>query len=72
MRILVVEDELFRVDQARSRERGGAGLGLAIAKWAVNIHGGQIAVQEPAHGGSEFHIRLASAKTEASKGPRRT
>ena len=48
----------FRVDEARSRERGGAGLGLAIAKWAVEIHGGQITVQERPGAGSEFRILL--------------
>ena len=48
----------FRVDEARSRDRGGAGLGLAIAKWAVDIHGGQITVQERPGGGSEFRIVL--------------
>ena len=40
----------FRVDEARSRDRGGAGLGLAIAKWAVEIHGGKIAVNGSARG----------------------
>jgi signal transduction histidine kinase len=53
----------FRVDEARSRERGGAGLGLAIAKWAVDIHGGQITVHERPQGGSEFHIRLPLAQS---------
>jgi two-component system, OmpR family, sensor histidine kinase SenX3 len=52
----------FRVDEARSRARGGAGLGLAIAKWAVDIHGGQITVHERPQGGSEFHIRLPLAR----------
>lgn len=51
----------FRVDEARSRERGGAGLGLAIAKWAVDIHDGQITVHERPRGGSEFQIRLPLA-----------
>jgi heavy metal sensor kinase len=48
----------FRVDEARSRERGGAGLGLAIAKWAVDVHGGEITVHERPGGGAEFRILL--------------
>jgi heavy metal sensor kinase len=52
----------FRVDEARSREHGGTGLGLAIAKWAVEINGGQIAVQGRPTSGSEFRIRLPLAR----------
>lgn len=48
----------FRVDEARNRDRGGVGLGLAIAKWAVELHGGRISVVEPAGRGSEFQVLL--------------
>lgn len=34
--------QFFRVDSARARDTGGYGLGLAIAKRAVTLHGGQI------------------------------
>jgi heavy metal sensor kinase len=54
-------DRFFRVDEARSRDRGGAGLGLAIAKWAVEIHGGAISVAARAGGGSEFRIVVPRA-----------
>jgi heavy metal sensor kinase len=56
-------NRFFRIDEARSRERGGAGLGLAIAKWAVEIHGGRIAVHEPQGGGSDFRIHLPLAES---------
>ncbi|WP_435009187.1 sensor histidine kinase [Tundrisphaera lichenicola] len=35
-------DPFFRVDEARSRSDGGAGLGLSIAQRSVEIHGGRI------------------------------
>jgi heavy metal sensor kinase len=35
-------DRFYRVDTSRSREEGGVGLGLAIARWAVEANGGHI------------------------------
>lgn len=37
-----VFDRFYRVDEARSREAGGAGLGLPLAKWGAEAHGGRI------------------------------
>jgi heavy metal sensor kinase len=65
-------DRFFRVDQSRTRDGGGAGLGLAIAKWAVEIHGGQISVVERPKGGSEFRILLPLSDLESRLHDRRT
>ena len=62
----------FRVDEARSRDRGGAGLGLAIAKWAVDMHGGQITVEQRPGGGSEFRILLPLAPSVATADDQKT
>lgn len=35
-------EQFYRLDQSRSSKNGGAGLGLAISKEIVNIHGGQL------------------------------
>jgi heavy metal sensor kinase len=56
-------DRFFRLDEARSRENGGAGLGLAIAKWAVEVNDGRITVEAGATGGSVFRIVLPIAAT---------
>lgn len=56
-----VFDRFYRVDAARSRASGGAGLGLAIAKWAVEAHGGSIRVVDTPKPGSLFQITLPPA-----------
>jgi signal transduction histidine kinase len=56
--ILHIFDRFWRVDKARSREDGGAGLGLSIAKWIVERHGGSIEVETEPGKGSMFSIRL--------------
>ncbi len=56
-----VFDRFYRVDSSRSRAGGGAGLGLAIAKWVVEAHGGDIRLRNAAAGGCIFCIRLPAA-----------
>jgi len=55
-----VFDRFWRADVARSRtgERPGFGLGLAIAKWIAEAHGGSIAVTSRPGRGSTFTVTL--------------
>jgi heavy metal sensor kinase len=53
-----VFDRFYRLDGGRTREQGGAGLGLAIAKWSVEAHGGEILLDSEPGKGSAFTIRL--------------
>ena len=46
----------YRVDKVRSREQGGAGLGLSIAKWIVADHKATIEIKSNLGDGSEFII----------------
>ena len=51
-------ERFYRVDKARSRERGGTGLGLAIVKHIAQVHGGQVSVTSTVGQGSTFTLRL--------------
>lgn len=48
----------YRVDKARSRAQGGAGLGLAIAQWIVTQHRGSIVVESRCGDGATFRVEL--------------
>jgi signal transduction histidine kinase len=54
----LIFERLYRTDQARSRETGGAGLGLAIARWITEMHGGTIAAESRMGLGSVFRVSL--------------
>lgn len=54
-------DRFYRLDESLVRAAGGAGLGLAIAKWSVETHGGQILLDSNPGSGSSFNIRLPVA-----------
>jgi signal transduction histidine kinase len=58
-----VFERFYRGEKSRSRETGGAGLGLAIAKGIVEAHGGGIDV-ESLPGGTRFYFTLPAHKEE--------
>ena len=57
-----VFERFYRIDQARSRNTGGSGLGLSIVKHTVQNHGGDVRVWSKPGRGSTFMIRLPLAE----------
>jgi signal transduction histidine kinase len=56
-----VFERFYRADEARNRDSGGAGLGLAIAQKLVDEHGGSIAAESAPGEGSTFTVTLPLA-----------
>lgn len=51
-------ERFYRVDKARSREKGGTGLGLAIVKHIAQLHGGEISVTSTPGKGCSFTMTV--------------
>ncbi|MCX5340814.1 sensor histidine kinase [Streptomyces atratus] len=54
-------ERFVRLDDARTRDEGGAGLGLAIARDVAARHGGRLTVNGAPEGGARFELWLPSA-----------
>jgi signal transduction histidine kinase len=61
-------ERFYRVDTGRSREAGGVGLGLAIARWAVEANGGRIEIESEEGQGALFRIVLPLVETDGGPG----
>ena len=48
----------YRVDDARTRSKGGSGLGLSIVKSTVEAHGGNVEVDSELNKGTKFIVRI--------------
>lgn len=58
-----VFEPFYRADASRSRDSGGAGLGLSIVNAVVSAHGGRVEVKETSGGGSTFEVELPLASS---------
>jgi len=54
----VILEPFSRLEASRSRETGGAGLGLAIVRTLVEAHGGKVEIGEAAKGGARVSLTL--------------
>jgi len=62
-------ERFFRVDPARSREKGGTGLGLAIVSEIITKHGGRVWVKSIEGSGSSFFFSLPFKNSKSNGNP---
>jgi heavy metal sensor kinase len=65
----LIFERSYRTDRARSRNTGGAGLGLAIARWITEMHGGTITAESHMGIGSIFRVNLPNPCGAATPPP---
>lgn len=61
-------DRFYRADKTRSRESGGAGIGLSIGRWIAEAHLGSLNVESRSGVGSTFFVILPKKLVRASPG----
>ncbi|GEK27995.1 sensor histidine kinase [Furfurilactobacillus siliginis] len=59
-----VFERFYRVDKSRSRQTGGNGLGLSIAKWIIDSHKGRVAITDNTPTGTIFTISFPMTKAK--------
>jgi two-component system OmpR family sensor kinase len=67
-----VFERFYRGDPGRSRETGGAGLGLSIARAIVEAHGGMVTAVQADGSGAEFEVRLPAMASTPDGGAAET
>ena len=65
-----VFERFTRSDEARGRDHGGAGLGLAIAAEIADEHDGTLTVSDSPLGGARFTFELADARASSAPASR--
>ncbi|RMF31748.1 MAG: ATP-binding protein, partial [Chloroflexi bacterium] len=61
-------EPFYQVEEHNTRRYGGLGLGLAIARRAVELHGGRIWAESRLNEGSTFYIALPTPNGSATNG----
>jgi len=61
-------ERFYRVDTARTRRQGGAGLGLALVRAITEAQGGSVSVTSTVDAGSTFTVRLPLHPASADRG----
>lgn len=64
-----VFERFYRIDRARSRERGGSGLGLAIVKHVAEQHDATVSLRSEVGRGSTFTVSLPTGGPDLDKEP---
>ena len=64
-----VFERFYRADSARSSDHGGAGLGLAIARWIVDLHNGEVHVESRSPHGCRMVVTIPGRIDPAPEQP---